>query len=86
MIAQSLPKTSSNRSSSKKPANMKFGSLGGISRIQVEPSSIAKTKEESDDEADWPGKIVCKKVKAGISRVAEKSIGASPPNRNERLT
>ena len=37
------------------PANMNFGSRFGVSSIQVEPGSPARSKEENEEEDEWPG-------------------------------
>ena len=53
----------------KRFANLQFGSLGGVSSVQVELGSIAGIQEESDEEIGWPGGVVATKAKAGIRNV-----------------
>ena len=65
---------------------MKLGSPGGTSSIEAEFGSFARVREESVEDAKWPGRAECRTTKAGASRVASRSAGAPFPNKNEHLT
>lgn len=69
---------------SKKPVSMKSGSFGGISGVEVEVGSFAKTRAVSDDEeADWPGQTDRRRAKTAIQGcLGRRAVGVSPPNKN----
>lgn len=71
-IARALPNTFASLTDPRKVAqlagrkqvNMKFGSPGGVGSMEVEPGSFARTQEEGEDEAEWPGHSERRKAKA----------------------